>query len=49
LASVSCATVMSAFCERSRILIEPPLCIADDEIDFALGVLREVLRGDASP
>ena len=41
--------VMSAFCERSRILIEPPLCIADDEVDFALGVLREVLRGDASP
>jgi putrescine aminotransferase len=37
--------VMTAFCDRTRIVLEPPLCIADEEIDFALEVLRGVLHG----
>lgn len=38
--------VMTAFCDRTRILFEPPLCITDEQTDFALDVLRQVLRGD---
>lgn len=37
--------VMTAFCDRTRVLFEPPLCIADGEVDFALEVLSEVLHG----
>lgn len=37
--------VMTAFGDRTRVLLEPPLCIADKEIDFALEALRGVLNG----
>jgi putrescine aminotransferase len=36
--------VMTAFCDRTRILFEPPLCITAEQTDFALDVLRRVLE-----
>ena len=36
--------VMTAFCDRTRILFEPPLCITAEQTDFALNVLRQVLE-----
>jgi acetylornithine/succinyldiaminopimelate/putrescine aminotransferase len=40
--------VMTAFCDRTRILFEPPLCIGDEQIDCALDVLHQALRGTPS-
>lgn len=36
--------VMTAFCDRTRVLLDPPLCITPEQIAFALGVLRAVLQ-----
>jgi putrescine aminotransferase len=36
--------VMAAFCDRSRVLIEPPLAIADAEVDAVLLALREAVE-----
>jgi 4-aminobutyrate aminotransferase len=36
--------VMTAFCDRTRILFEPPLCITAEQTGFALDVLRRVLE-----
>jgi putrescine aminotransferase len=36
--------VMSAFCDRTRVLLDPPLGISDEQADFAVAVLREGLR-----
>jgi acetylornithine/succinyldiaminopimelate/putrescine aminotransferase len=45
---VACARrgllVMTAFCDRTRVLLEPPLGITAEQTDFAVGVLRGVLR-----
>jgi putrescine aminotransferase len=35
--------VMTAFCDRTRVLIEPPLCIRDDQLDYAMDALRMTL------
>jgi len=37
--------LMTAFCDRTRVLFEPPLCITAEQLDFALDVLRRVLKG----
>ena len=34
--------LMSAFLDRTRILIEPPLCITDAQVDEISGVLRQI-------
>jgi 4-aminobutyrate aminotransferase-like enzyme len=36
--------VMSAFCDRTRVLLDPPLGISDEQADFAVAALREGLR-----
>jgi putrescine aminotransferase len=41
--------VMAAFCDRSRVLIEPPLSISDAEIDIVLSALTETVRELAAP
>ncbi len=41
--------VMTAFCDRTRVLLEPPLCITAEQAEFALGVLHGVLRDIRSP
>jgi hypothetical protein len=35
---------MSAFCDRTRVLLDPPLGISDEQADFAVAALREGLR-----
>jgi putrescine aminotransferase len=41
--------VMTSFCNRTRVLLEPPLCITAEQADFALGVLRAVLPDIRGP
>jgi putrescine aminotransferase len=36
--------VMAAFCDRSRVLIEPPLSIRDEEVDVVLNALTETVQ-----
>jgi len=36
--------VANAFCDRTRILVEPPLCIADDDVETVRSALRESVR-----
>ena len=38
--------VMTASCDRTRILFEPPFSITAEETDFALDVLRQALEGE---
>ena len=36
--------LMTAFCDRTRILIEPPLIITDEQLDIVLSTLRMALQ-----
>jgi putrescine aminotransferase len=36
--------VMTAFCDRTRLLLEPPLCMTAEQADFAAGALHGALR-----
>jgi hypothetical protein len=36
--------MMTAFCNRNRVLIEPPLNIADDDVAAACDVLSETVH-----
>ena len=36
--------VMAAFCDRNRILIEPPLSISDEEVDIVLNAVAETVQ-----
>ncbi len=36
--------VMAAFCDRTRILIEPPLCIGDDLVERVMAAIAEAVR-----
>lgn len=40
--------IMAAFCDRTRLLIEPALCIEDALVDEVLEVLRESVRESAT-
>jgi hypothetical protein len=40
---------MVAFCDRTRLLIEPPLNIPDDQLDRVIAVLGESVKGVAAP
>ncbi len=33
-----------AFCDRSRVLLEPPLSISDEEVDIVLNALAETVQ-----
>jgi putrescine aminotransferase len=35
--------VMNAFCDRSKILVEPPACITDEQVDRVVAAIRESL------
>jgi adenosylmethionine-8-amino-7-oxononanoate aminotransferase len=40
--------VMNAFCDRSKILVEPPACITDEQVDAVVAVIRESVSGCAA-
>ena len=35
--------VMTAFCDRTKILIEPPACISDEQVDFVIQAIGDSL------
>jgi putrescine aminotransferase len=36
--------VMNAFCDRSKILVEPPACITDEQVDLVVAAIGESLQ-----